>query len=154
MGDAAVCSSGNSECQQFRWRCMKDATMSKTITTTTTAATTEAKAVRPPSERQAQLIALAMRNDGVTRHEVREVLNYANGQNVPVQTILKNLAARYGYTFNSEICAVEGNEARKIAFYTMREPAKVPAMAKAVKTARKVAKPARARANTRKTAKK
>jgi hypothetical protein len=52
---------------------------------------------RKPTDQQAILIKLATRKQGVTRPEVRDALGYDAGSNIPVQTMLKTLAARFGF---------------------------------------------------------
>jgi hypothetical protein len=55
-----------------------------------------------PNKDQAKMIELALRKEGVTRAEVRKALKYPEGANVPIQMMLKDLAARCGYEFVTE----------------------------------------------------
>lgn len=100
---------------------------------------------RAPTAQQQMLIDLATRKDGVTRAEVRVALGYVDGANIPVQSMLKHIAERFGYVFGNEQFEVEGSN-RKIAFYTMRKAAaaaKAPAKTKVAAMATKVATPAK-----------
>jgi hypothetical protein len=83
---------------------------------------TVAVSTRAPTAQQQMLIDLATRKDGVTRAEVRTALGYEDGANIPVQTMLKTIATRFGLVFENELFEVEGSN-RKVAFYTMRAPA-------------------------------
>lgn len=95
--------------------------MAKNITTAPVAAIVS----RSPTVQQQMLIDLATRKDGVTRAEVREALGVEADANIPVQSMLKHIAERFGYVFGNELFDVEGSN-RKIAFYTMRAPVKAP----------------------------
>lgn len=79
------------------------------------------KNVRKPTEQQAMLIKLASRKDGVTRAQVREALGYEAGVNIPVQSMLKHIAERFGYEFD---CYLTEGEGRPTAIYCMVAPRK------------------------------
>lgn len=118
--------------------------MAKNIISTAPVALTVVSTPTPTAQ-QKMLIDLAMRTDGVTRAEVREALHVAEGANIPVQSMLKHIAERFGYVFENELFEIEGSN-RKIAFYTMREPVaakKAPAKAKVAAMATKATAPAK-----------
>jgi hypothetical protein len=71
---------------------------------------------RKPTERQQTLIRLATRKRGATRADVRAALNYDAGENVPVQIILKTVAARFDYRMVTDD-GVNKETGRKIAVY-------------------------------------
>jgi hypothetical protein len=76
---------------------------------------------RKPTEQQAMLIKMASRKAGATRADVREALGYADDANIPVQSMLKNIAIRFGYRFNTSYST--GETGRAVAAYHFEKPA-------------------------------
>jgi hypothetical protein len=75
-----------------------------------------------PTERQAMLIKLATRKAGVSRATVRDALGYGEDAPIPVQSILKQIASRFGYHFATD--EKVGPRNRKIALYRFAKPTK------------------------------
>ena len=94
-------------------------------------------ATRKPTAQQTMLIKLASREKGVTRPEVREALGYEPGANIPVQTMLKNLATRFGFDMISE--PYENDNGRQGVVYGFRKPVAAAAL-KTRRGSKKVAK--------------
>jgi hypothetical protein len=74
-----------------------------------------------PTERQATLIDMAKRKRGVSRADVRDALGYGERAAIPVQSILKGIAARFGFKFITEAGEANG---RTIALYRFEKKAK------------------------------
>lgn len=75
-----------------------------------------------PNKRQQKVIDLATRQEphyGVTRAEVRKALGFKAGANIPVQTMIKQIADRFGYVFDSyDIPSTNGSN-RSMGVYTL-----------------------------------